>query len=135
MFTLTKVTSAPPSTSTISNIPITTVGIPCSIPYSLATKGATCNLTEAFASHGYPVPLIQKQLSRVLHHPNSTPCPYHNPVTFPSPLLIIQASTILRGSLEKVSIFFPRTSSANLHLSLTSNPHNPATPNGSRPCN
>ena len=61
-----------------------------SIPYSLATRGLricshpkdlhtyTCNLTKAFASRGYPVPLIQKQLSRALHYSNTTPRPSHD---------------------------------------------------------
>ena len=51
----------------------------CSIPYSLATRGRricnhlqtyTSNLTRAFTFRGYPGPLIDKQLSRGLHHPN-----------------------------------------------------------------
>ena len=66
----------------------------CSIPYSLATRGwficihpkdlctYTSNLTKAFASHGYPISLIQKQLSQALHHLNSTPGPSHDPLYF-----------------------------------------------------
>ena len=110
-----------------------------SIPNSLATRGQrtsfhpedlhiyTCNLTKAFASRGYPVSLIQKQLSQALHHSNTNPRTSRDPITFPSPLLIIQASTASNGSLEKAStsspqIHPPRTCTSNPPVPLSTNP-------------
>ena len=61
----------------------------CSIPYSFATWGHricnhpddhhiyTSNLTRAFISHGYTVPLSHKRLFQGLHHPNPSQDPDH----------------------------------------------------------
>ena len=64
-----------------------------SIPYSSATRGRhifnhpddlhtnTSNLTRAFTSRDYPIPLIQKQLFCGLHQPNSPPPGHPSPVS------------------------------------------------------
>ena len=101
----------------------------CSHPEDLHTYNY--NLTKAFASRGYPVPLIQKHLSRALYHSNTTLAPPMMPSTFPSPLLIIWAYTDSNGSLEKASssspqIHPPRTSSPNPPQSLSTNPQTSA---------
>ena len=127
---------------TISNISITTVATPYKLndlsPTTLLPVGAylqpfwrpihyTHNLRKTFAPMGILSLWSKNSYPELSITPTPSPAPPVTPMNFPSPLLIIQASSNSNGSFEKAStssprIQPPRTSSSIPPLSLSTNP-------------
>ena len=113
-----------------------------------------CNLSKAFISRGYPIPLIQKQLSRALYHSNTTLRPScdtnHFSLTTTYYWGLHQLKWIFREGFHILSLdpstqdLLTKPPSVNFHkppnlcqLIVDTSLHtpNPVTPTGSRPCN